>query len=254
MTAELFRLEGRVALITGASRGIGLAIAKMFLQAGASCLLTGRSHTEGVAGLLAEYPDRTAWHAADVTDEAAPEAMVAATLDRFGRLDVLVNNAGIADNGDFHDFDDTRLRAIMEVNLMAPFRIARAAVRPMLAQGRGAIVNIGSISGEVANKPQLQVAYNASKAAVHQMTRVMAFEYAARGIRVNALAPGYVVSDMTAGGIARPEWNRIWTENTPMGRFAQPEEMASCALFLASDAASYVTGAVLVADGGYTTH
>ncbi|MFN3525324.1 MAG: SDR family NAD(P)-dependent oxidoreductase [Paracoccus sp. (in: a-proteobacteria)] len=254
MTADLFRLEGRVALITGASRGIGLAIARMFLQAGASCLLTGRSRTEGVAALLAEYPDRSAWHAADVTDEAAPEGMVAATLDRFGQLDVLVNNAGIADNGDFHDFDDTRLRAIMEVNLMAPFRIARAAVRPMLAQGRGAIVNIGSISGEVANKPQLQVAYNASKAAVHQMTRVMAFEYAARGIRVNALAPGYVVSDMTAGGIARPEWNRIWTENTPMGRFAQPEEMASCALFLASDAASYVTGAVLVADGGYTTH
>lgn len=254
MTAELFRLEGRVALITGASRGIGLAIAQMFLAAGASCLLTGRSQTEGVTALLAEYPDRAAWHAADVTGEDAPEAMVAATLDRFGRLDVLVNNAGIADDGDFHDFDDARLRAIMEVNLMAPFRIARAAVRPMLAQGRGAIVNIGSISAEVANKPQLQVAYNASKAAVHQMTRVMAFEYAARGIRVNALAPGYVVSDMTAGGIARPEWNRIWTENTPMGRFARPEEMASCALFLASDAASYVTGAVLVADGGYTTH
>ena len=124
----------------------------------------------------------------------------------------------------------------------------------MLDQGSGAVVNIGSISGMVANKPQLQVAYNSSKAAIHTMTKTMAFEYADRGIRVNALAPGYVVSDMTAGGIANADWNRVWTENTPMHRFGRPEEMASCVLFLASDAASYVTGSVLVADGGYLTH
>ncbi|MFT4148890.1 MAG: glucose 1-dehydrogenase [Paracoccaceae bacterium] len=253
MTLEKFRLDGKVALITGGNRGIGLAIAELFVEAGAQCLLTSRSETDGLRRLLAENPDRTAWHRADVTDEAAPDAMVKAALDRFGRLDVLVNNAGIADNGDFHDFDDARLKAIIDTNLTAPFRIARAAIRPMLAQGSGSIVNIGSISGYVANTPQLQVAYNASKAAVHQMSTVMAFEYAGRGIRVNALAPGYVISDMTAGGIAKPDWNRIWTENTPMGRFARPEEMATCALFLASDAASYVTGAVLVADGGYLT-
>lgn len=249
-----FRLDGKVVLVTGGNRGIGLAIARLFIEAGARCMMTGRSETEGLRDVLAACPDHAAWHPADVTADDAPEAMVAATLARFGRLDVLVNNAGIADNGDFHDFDDARLRAIMDTNLLAPFRIARAAIRPMLEQGAGSIVNIGSISGHVANYPQLQVAYNASKAAVHQMSRVMAFEYAARGIRVNALAPGYVVSDMTAGGIANPEWNRIWTEGTPMGRFARPEEMATCALFLASDAASYVTGAVLVADGGYTTH
>lgn len=251
---EKFRLDGKVALITGGNRGIGLAIAELFVEAGASCLLTSRSETDGLRTLLAANPDRTAWHRADVTDEDAPEAMVKAALDRFGRLDVLVNNAGIADNGDFHDFDDKRLAAIIDTNLTAPFRIARAAIRPMLAQGSGSIVNIGSISGYVANTPQLQVAYNASKAAVHQMSAVMAFEYAGRGIRVNALAPGYVISDMTAGGIAKPDWNRIWTENTPMGRFAAPSEMATCALFLASDAASYVTGTVLVADGGYLTH
>ena len=124
----------------------------------------------------------------------------------------------------------------------------------MLEQGAGAVVNIGSISALVANTPQLQVAYNASKAAIHSMTTTMAYEYAGRGIRVNALAPGYVETDMTAGGIANPRWNRVWTDNTPMGRFARPAEMATCALFLASDAASYVTGATLVADGGYTTH
>ena len=177
-----------------------------------------------------------------------------ATLDRFGRLDILVNNAGVAADGPFHEFDDAQLAYIMDTNLIAPFRIARAAVKPMLAQGEGVVLNIGSISAYVANKPQDQVAYNASKAAIHQMTRVMGYEYASRNIRVNALAPGYVVSDMTAGGIAKEEWNRIWTENTPMGRFAQPEEMANCALFLCSPAASYVTGTVLVADGGYTTH
>jgi NAD(P)-dependent dehydrogenase (short-subunit alcohol dehydrogenase family) len=254
MTLERFRLDGKVALVTGGNRGIGLAIARLFVEAGARCMLTSRSETDGLRDLLAANPETTAWFRADVTEEEAPEAMVQATLQRFGKLDVLVNNAGIADNGNFHDFDDARLKAIMDTNLMAPFRIARAAVRPMLDQGRGSIVNIGSISGYVANKPQLQVAYNASKAAVHQMSTVMAFEYAGRGIRVNALAPGYVVSDMTAGGIANPDWNRTWTENTPMGRFAQPEEMATCALFLASDAASYVTGAILVADGGYTTH
>ncbi|SNX71624.1 NAD(P)-dependent dehydrogenase (short-subunit alcohol dehydrogenase family) [Cereibacter ovatus] len=254
MSLDMFRLDGKTALVTGANRGIGLAIATLFGTAGAKVMLTGRTETDAVRALMAADPDRFAWVAGDVTDPATPEALVAATLDRFGRLDVLVNNAGVADGGNFHDFDDERLARIIDTNLIAPFRIARAAIPPMLAQGKGAIVNIGSISGHVANKPQLQVAYNSSKAAIHQMTTVMAFEYAARGIRVNALAPGYVVSDMTAKGIADQDMNRVWTENTPMGRFGQPEEMAACALFLASDAASYVTGATLVADGGYITH
>ncbi len=254
MTLDKFRLDAKVALITGGNRGIGLAIAKLFGAVGARCMLTSRSETPALQDLLASDPDRYAWIAADVTEAAAPDRIVQATLDRFGRIDVLVNNAGVADNGNFHEFSDARLARIMDTNFTAPFRIARAAIRPMLTQGAGAIVNIGSISGYVANTPQLQVAYNASKAAIHQMTTTMAFEYAGRGIRVNALAPGYVVSDMTAGGIAKAEWNRVWTENTPMRRFAQPEEMATCALFLASDAASYVTGTTLIADGGYTTH
>ena len=252
MSLDAFRLDGKVALITGGNRGIGLAIAQLFGEAGARCMLSARSETPEAAELLNR--DGYAFTAGDVTDPATPDRLVQATLERFGRLDVLVNNAGVADGGDFHDFDDARLARIMDTNLIAPFRIARAAIRPMLDQGSGAIVNIGSISGMVANKPQLQVAYNASKAAIHQMTTVMAFEYAARGIRVNALAPGYVISRMTEGGIADAERSRIWTENTPVGRFARPEEMATCALFLASDAASYVTGATLVADGGYITH
>ena len=254
MSLEQFRLDGKTALVTGGSRGIGLAIARLFLAAGARCLITGRTQTPDVEALTGADPEAAAWVAADVNDPAAPKTLVEAALERFGRLDILVNNAGIALNGPFHEFEDAQLAAIMDTNLIAPFRVARAAVKPMLAQGGGVILNVGSISAYVANKPQEQVAYNASKAAVHQMTRVMAFEYASRNIRVNALAPGYVVSDMTAGGIAKPDWNRTWTENTPMGRFAQPDEMANCALFLCSPASSYVTGTVLVADGGYTTH
>ena len=252
MALEQFRLDNKVALITGGNRGIGLAIAQAFGEAGAHCMISGRSRTTEVDALCAT--EQFDWIEGDVTDSETPQQMVQATLDRFGRLDILVNNAGIADHGDFHEFDDKRLSAIMETNLMAPFRIARSAIKPMLAQGGGVILNIGSISAEVANKPQLQVAYNASKAAVHQMTRVMAFEYANRNIRVNALAPGYVITDMTKGGIENEAWNKIWTDNTPMGRFGLPEEMANCALFLCSPAASYVTGSVLVADGGYTTH
>ncbi|MBP8929878.1 MAG: glucose 1-dehydrogenase [Paracoccus sp.] len=252
MGLEKFRLDGKVALVTGGNRGIGLAIARLFVEAGAQCMISGRSRTADVDALVAA--GKCDWVEGDLTDPDVPDRLVQATLERFGRLDILVNNAGIADNGNFHEFGDERLAAIMNTNLMAPFRVARAAVRPMLDQGGGCILNIGSISAEVANKPQLQVAYNASKAAVHQMSRVMAFEYAGRGIRVNALAPGYVVSDMTKGGIANEEWNRVWSENTPLGRFAQPDEMASCALFLCAPASSYVTGAVLVADGGYTTH
>lgn len=254
MSLQHFRLDGKTALITGGSRGIGLAVATAFVEAGANCMLSSRSDTAEMQDLIAANPDRVAWVLADVTATDAPARIVAATVERFGRLDILVNNAGVADNGNFHEFSDAQLANIMDTNFIAPFRIAREAIRPMLAQGSGAVVNIGSISGYVSNKPQLQVAYNSSKAAIHQMTTTMAFEYASRGIRVNALAPGYVVSAMTKGGIARDDFNSVWTENTPMGRFGQPEEMANCVLFLASDAASYVTGTTLVADGGYLTH
>ncbi|WP_424932345.1 SDR family NAD(P)-dependent oxidoreductase [Amaricoccus macauensis] len=252
MSLDIFRLDGKVALITGGNRGIGLATAKLFGEAGAKCLLSARSETDESRALC--EGENFAFVPGDITDPATPGKLVDATMEKFGRLDVLVNNAGVADGGDFHNFDDERLDRIMSTNLIAPFRVARACIRPMLDQGAGSIVNIGSISGYVANKPQLQVAYNSSKAAIHQMTAVMAFEYASRGIRVNALAPGYIRTRMAIDGMEDPAMSKVWQENTPMGRFGEPEEMASCALFLASDAASYVTGATLVADGGYITH
>lgn len=254
MALTQFTLSGKTALITGGSRGIGLATAKLFLEAGANCMLSSRGETDEVKELIAAHPDRVDWVQADITTKDAPADVVAATLKRFGALDILVNNAGVADNGNFHEFSDEQLALIMDTNLIAPFRVAREAIKPMLEQGSGSIVNIGSISGIVSNKPQLQVAYNSSKAAIHQMTTTMAFEYADKGIRVNALAPGYIVTAMAIDGMENPDFHKVWSANTPMGRYGQPEEMANCILFLASDASSYVTGATLVADGGYTTH
>jgi NAD(P)-dependent dehydrogenase (short-subunit alcohol dehydrogenase family) len=253
MALNQYRIDGKVALITGGNRGIGLAVARLFGEAGATCMLSGRSRTPEVDGLIKESPEDYDFVPGDVTDPQTPDRLVQATLEKFGRLEILVNNAGVALNDDFDKFDDEQLDTIMQTNLIAPFRIARSAVKPMLKQGGGVILNIGSISASIANFPQNQVAYNASKAAVHQMTRVMASEYADRNIRVNALAPGYVVTSMTKYGLENAEWKRIWTDMTPMGRFAQPDEMANCALFLCSPAASYVTGSILVADGGYTT-
>ena len=253
MELNQFRIDGQIALVTGGTRGIGLAIARLFGKAGAKCMLSGRSISPEASELIDTSPDDYHFIPGEVTSPGTPDQLVQATLNRFGRLDILVNNAGVAAHADFDQFDDEMLETIMTTNLIGAFRVARSCVKPMLAQGGGVILNIGSISAYIANVPQKQVAYNASKAAVHQMTKSIASEYADRNIRVNALAPGYVVTDMTTYGIDNPEWNRTWTELTPMGRYAQPEEIANCALFLCSPASSYVTGSILVVDGGYTT-
>jgi NAD(P)-dependent dehydrogenase (short-subunit alcohol dehydrogenase family) len=191
--------------------------------------------------------------AADMEDEAAPARLVAEALALHGRLDILVNNAGVAAHGDTHDFAPDRYRRIMTTNLDALFFMCQAALKPMRAQKSGVILNIGSISGLISNIPQPQAAYNASKAAVHMFTRSLASDYAAEGIRVNAIAPGYITTDMTNGGLADPVWGPIWRDMTPMRRPGTVEEIAAGALFLCSPASSYVTGEIMVIDGGYTT-
>jgi NAD(P)-dependent dehydrogenase (short-subunit alcohol dehydrogenase family) len=250
---DQFRLDGNTALITGGNRGIGLAIARLFGEAGAKCMLTGRQQTAEVDELVAQSPDSFAFIRADATDPEAPGRLVDATVEKFGRLDILVNNAGIAAGGDTDQFDDEALEKIFSTNLTSYFRFARSALRQMCDQGAGVILNVGSISGVVSNIPQKQAAYNSSKAAVHMLTKSIASEYADRNIRANAIAPGYIKTDMTKGGIANPEWDPVWRQMTPIGRYGEAEEVANCALFLCSPASSYVTGAILVVDGGYTT-
>ena len=251
MILDRFRLDNKVALVTGGTRGIGLAIAKAPGEAGARVVVAGRTMKDDarqeLGGLALDFL------AAEMLDEKVPNRLVADTLARAGRLDILVNSAGIAVHGDSGDYPDNIWRQTMAINVDAVFGCCRAALAPMRRQGGGTILNVGSISGIVSNIPQNQVAYNSSKAAVHMMTKSPASEMAAENIRVNAVAPGYIETDLSRGGIENPEWFPIWRGMTPMGRVGQPEEVAAAALFLCSPASSYVTGEMLVIDGGHTT-
>jgi NAD(P)-dependent dehydrogenase (short-subunit alcohol dehydrogenase family) len=253
MIFDKFRLDGQVALVTGATRGIGLAIADALGEAGARLIVSSRAaRPEAVQGLK-DKGYQVDYIGADMTDPKAPSTLINAALQLAGRLDILVNNAGIAAHGETETFPESKYRELMATNLDSVFLMCQAALTPMRKQKGGVILNIGSISGLISNVPQRQVAYNTSKAAVHMLTRSLASDYAPENIRVNAIAPGYIVTDMTQGGLDNPDWSPTWLGMTPMGRPGHPEEIATAALFLCSPASSYVTGEVLVVDGGYTT-
>ncbi|MBV9755523.1 MAG: SDR family oxidoreductase [Alphaproteobacteria bacterium] len=256
MYLEKLRLDGRVAVVTGGAQGIGAACARALAEAGAAVVLADLD-ADGVqraAGDLGTLGLKAQSIVLDVTKSAAVDAVAEQIVREHGRVDVLVNNAGVAKSDvRAEDTTDEHWRFHMEVNLDGLFWCSRAFGRRMLEQGSGAIVNIGSMSGFIANKPQPQAFYNASKAAVHHLTRSLAAEWGARGVRVNAVAPTYIETPLTRFGIeGNPDMYKVWLDMTPMGRVGQPDEIASVVHFLASDAASLVTGAIVLADGGYT--
>ena len=255
MYLEKLRLDGRVAVVTGGGQGIGAACARALGEAGATVIVAELlpERIEKAVGELKGHGIMAHGVQLDVTSSAAVDSAATAIAAAHGPVSILVNNAGIAKSDvRAEDTSDDHWRQHMDINLDAVFWCCRAFGRQMLAQGKGSIVNIGSISGFIVNKPQPQAFYNASKAAVHHLTKSLAAEWAMRGVRVNAVAPSYIETPLTAFGMKEhPEMLKTWIEMTPMGRVGQPDEIASVVQFLASDAASFMTGSIVLADGGY---
>ena len=234
--------EDAVVVVTGAAGGIGLAVATWFTERGARVFGLDRPGSTVGTGESVEV---------DVTDEASVEAAVRQVVDRAGRIDALIAAAGVAESDTPAEAMTTEVWSrTIGVNLTGVFLTCRAVGRVMLAQEAGRIVAIASMSGNhVVNVPQKQVAYNASKAGVVAMVKSLALEWADRGIRVNALSPGYVDTPLLTG---RSDLHPRWKAGTPLGRFAKPEEVAAAAAYLLSDEAGFTTGAELLMDGGYS--
>lgn len=249
-----FDLTDKVAVVTGAGGGIGSAIAQTFAAAGARVVAadheTGKA--EQCANSIRDDGGQAVSLAIDVTDQPGVDKAIEKVLSDFGRVDIMVNAAGIVTNTPAETMPPDEWLRVIDVNLNGVFWCCQAAARAMLQTGGGSIVNISSMNSLVANKPQPQVHYNASKSGVIMLTRSLAVEWAQRGIRVNAISPGYISTAMTKRGLDNSEWRQMWLDMTPMGRVGDPVEIANAAWYLASNAASFTTGSNLVADGGYT--
>ncbi len=246
----LFDLTGRIALVTGSSQGLGLAIARGLAQAGAAVVLNGRDEKKLAAtadALRAEgvkvYPA-----AFDVTDGAAGAAAVARAEAEFGVIDILVNNAGIQRRAPLAEMTEEQWRSVIDTNLTSAFLVSRAVAPRMIARGRGKIINICSVMSEV-SRPTI-ANYAAAKGGLKMLTRAMAVEWAKHGLQTNGIAPGYFVTELNQPLVENVDFNKWICGRTPAGRWGQPHELAGAAVFLASTASDFVNGQVLYVDGG----
>jgi gluconate 5-dehydrogenase len=251
---NLFDLSDKVALVTGGSRGLGLEIATGLAEAGAQVAITARREAwlRTADETLRALGTSPLVISCDVSDPQQVELAVTATLEKYGRIDVLVNNAGISWGAPVDEMPVEKFRAVMDVNALGVFLMARRVGREMIRVGRGKIVNIASVTGLVGSTSEVldAIGYTASKGAVISLTRDLAVKWAPHGITVNAIAPGYFPTRMTEGVFAK-SLAKIEAE-IPMGRVGRPGELKGAAIFLSSPASDYVTGHVLVVDGGYS--
>jgi 2-deoxy-D-gluconate 3-dehydrogenase len=252
MTLDVFSLDGKVALVTGASRGLGAAMAAAISAAGAAVALHSNEQpaTQTAERICKESGRRTELFTADLADRAAADALVAGTIAAFGRIDILVNNAGIIRRRAAAQHSDDDWDAVIEVNLSNAFRLCRAMGKHLIETARpGKIINVASL---LSFQGGITVpSYAAAKGGIVQLTKALANEWAAQGINVNAIAPGYMQTDNTKALREDPQRNKQITERIPAGRWGTPEDVAGAAVFLASNASDYVHGHVLVVDGGW---
>ena len=250
MTANPFRLDGTVALVTGAATGIGAAIAEALAVAGADVACHGNSRApDATAERVRSLDRRSLALRGDLGNKATPRALVDATVEGLGRIDILVNNAGTIRRAPAAEFSEEDWATVIEVNLSSVFRLCQAAGQRMLAQGSGKIVNVASL---LSFQGGITVpAYAASKGGVAQLTKALANEWASSGVNVNAIAPGYIRTDNTLALQQNETRNRQILERIPAGRWGDPSDIAGAAVFLSSKASDYVNGHVLVVDGGW---
>jgi NAD(P)-dependent dehydrogenase (short-subunit alcohol dehydrogenase family) len=248
-----FRLDGRVALVTGGNRGLGLAMAKALAEAGASVALTSRDEerAQEAARSIGQSTGQSAQgYALDVTNASQVESVVQAVAEHFGKIDILINNAGINVRKPVEEFDEASWDLVQGANLKGPYLCARAVVKRMKEQRWGRIINLASMLGLV-GLPE-RIAYCSSKGGLIQMTKVLALELAPYNITVNALCPGPFATEINTPVINNPEASKYFLDNIPLGRWAEPDELGGAAVFLASEASSFVTGSSLTIDGGWT--
>ncbi|WP_437563403.1 2-dehydro-3-deoxy-D-gluconate 5-dehydrogenase KduD [Sorangium sp. So ce542] len=250
MTNDPFRLDGKVALVTGSARGIGAAIATALAAAGADIACHGKDEPgEATMEAVRRLGRRAIGTAADLADRAAHEELIRTTQAELGRLDILVNNAGLIRRSPAVEYSDEDWDLLIEVNLTSAFRLSRIAGKHMIEQGSGKIVNIASLlsfQGGI-----LVPAYAASKGGIAQLTKALANEWAAKGVNVNAIAPGYIATDNTAALRADEARSRQILERIPAGRWGEASDIAGAAHFLCAEASKYIHGHVLVVDGGW---